>query len=1111
MFDNFESTNNFTGLGIRKIIFIPVIILFGSTALSATQTSDLALAERFLQRGRILYEKYLYDSLPYYYLRAKTIFLKNQRPAQAAECFLGMSDYFRLNNRPDQATATLDSADIFIRDHIGLHSESWADALSARARLLIDGLQNDQAIRLLDESLALLVELGAAPEKIARTETNLGAGYFINGDFEKARGNYIKAYETYQQIEPGPSEKKGVLLYNLGLVYQRQGKIPDWKECIKSSIANNKALYGTGSPNLARSYSSLSSFFIENGMSDSALFYLVISEDIVKSAFGEESSELASIYIQRGRIFRLVGDYDRAMEYYQQALGILQDNKNTTGYQGRSLYENMGNFYKSMGDYVSSEEVLLNLLDFEGMVHPTIMAGYYSNLADVERLLGNYTESEKYFRMVFEITGQYLSPDYHSKVYDLLGYGILLDSLGMFIRASPYFLDAVRIAEHSYGLHHLQTARVLKSTGDHFCLTGEFENALVYYQRCISSMDPDYDVTGYGHNPAVEKINNNLFYLDLLKSKALVLKELAGKATDPGEGMQKMQAVFFSYQTSIHIIDQLRNSYLSDRSKLYLSENERDTYENCVESAFHCYELSADPEYLKQAFLVAEKGKYATLISVLQREKTITLAGIPDSIVQLDASLRKDLSFFQELLLESQEDTLYDSITIQGYQAQIFQISARIDRLNRRLESEFPAYYDLLYNQQVIGLDALRKKLRPSEKLLEYFYAGRNLYRFDLSRRGLNCHKLPLGDEFEQELDLIGQYFSRNFVRDSMEISHDSFLAAAHNLYKKLIPPSRDYSRLIIIPEGKLSYFPFDILVSEPVKQFSGLYKQVPFLIKDYSIRYGYSATLLERLGKGDRIKLDKLIAFAPGYGTSSDMVATAGDFRELTIDRSSLRFLPGSIKEVEEIGKISGGRAFTGSRASEGMFKQLAGESHIIHLATHAFLDDEDPLKSKLVFCKGNTEEDGYLNVYEIYNLDLVARMVVLSACNTGAGGFHRGEGIMSLARAFIYAGVPNIIMTLWTVSDNQSYKLMLGFYRQLIAGRSTESAIRRAKLEFLEQASPTYQHPQYWAGYILVGNPDRFFLSRLFKFLIPISLIFLIGIPGFIIMRKGKVRRTS
>jgi CHAT domain-containing protein len=530
-----------------------------------------------------------------------------------------------------------------------------------------------------------------------------------------------------------------------------------------------------------------------------------------------------------------------------------------------------------------------------------------------------------------------------------------------------------------------------------------------------------------------------------------------------------------------------------------------------VESAYRCYELSSDPEYLKQAFMVAEKGKYATLLSVLQREKTIALAGIPDSIVKIDSTLRKELSFHQEFLMESQEDTLYDTTAIENHQAQIFQLRARIESLNKRLEREYPAYYNLLYNQQVIGPDVLRKKLRSSEKLLEYFYTSRYLYRFELSRQGLDCHRIPLGVEFAHELDIIEKFIYPDVLPDTAGITYEEFLENANSLYNRLIPPSPDHSRLIIIPEGKLSYLPFDILVSEPVENFSGMFNRVPFLIKDYTIRYGYSATLMDRLEKGDRIKLNKLIAFAPGYGKTSDMVASAGEFREILIDRTSLRSLPGSIKEVEEIGKMSGGRVFTRNKASEDIFKKLAGESHIIHLATHAFLDDEDPLKSKLVFSEGNLEEDGFLNVYEIYNLDLAARMVVLSACNTGTGMLKRGEGIMSLARAFIYAGVPNIVMTLWTVSDRQSNELMIGFYRQLIAGRSTEAALRRAKLEFLEQATPGYQNPQYWAGYILVGNPDNFFMPPIYKLTFLVLLIILIMVPGSIFMRRRKARRQG
>jgi CHAT domain-containing protein len=1099
------------GLGIRSIFLVLAVSLCSNLVATISLSKEIADAESFLKRGRILYDRGDYDSLPYFYLSAKAVFQEQNHPEKVIACFLGMADYYRVINRFDLSEATLDSTDKYISEHIGPHSLSHAEAMVNRAKLYFNNSQPTQSIALLNKTVALLQQLEADSLKMAGVMLILGANYFNMDDFQKALEYSLEAYQIHQQIEEGATVDKGRLLFNIGLTYERLGNQQKWLEYTYMGIDNNLELIDPDYSDLAQSYSSLTSFFIANGMSDSAQYYLEKSEALVRMDPGDNHRELVKLYIQRARIFLLEGNYHTALDYYQQALRIMERKGDTIGNLAGSLYVNLGNGYKSLGEYQQAEKQYLHLLNAGSTVSQTTMADHYFYLADINCLLGNYNRSESYFRKVFVIRESHLPRDHYLRSYDQLGYGILLDSLGSFGQANQYYLRALEITKSNFGEHNMQTARVLKITGDHYFLAGDLDQALDYFQQSVLAMVPDYDVADITYNPPPEKVSNNLFYLSLLKSKALVLKDKAYASLETTAELFLMEGVFDAYQVSLRIIDQLRTSYLSDLNKLYLTGNERSTYEECVASAYRCYELSADQDYLNQAFIVAEKGKYATLLSVLQREQTISLAGIPDSIVAIDADLRKELTIQQELLLVSEEDSLYDTSKIQQYQAQIFQIRARIENLNKNLERDFPGYYDLLYNQQVLKPEMLRRNLRSREMLLEFFYTEKHIYRFAISREGIQCQKIDHGYAFNSELDTVKIYLSRNFLSDSIEISHDLFLKTAHSLYEKLIPDMPGYSRLIIIPEGRLSYFPFDILVTKPVLEFSGQYKDVPFLIRDCSIRYGYSATLLDRLDNTGRIRLDKLIAFAPGYGNTSDMVASAGKFRDIPIDRTSLRPLPYSIKEVEEIGKISGGKAYTDTMASEELFKRFAGESHIIHLATHAFLDDDDPLKSKLVFSDGNVQEDGFLNVYEIYNLDLAARMVVLSACNTGTGMMKNGEGIMSLARAFIYAGVPNIVMTLWTISDRQSYKLMLGFYRQLIAGQSTESALRKAKLEFLEQAEPIYQHPRFWAGYILVGNPDRFFLPLLYKVIIPLLLIILIMVPGFILMRRRIVRRLN
>ncbi len=302
-----------------------------------------------------------------------------------------------------------------------------------------------------------------------------------------------------------------------------------------------------------------------------------------------------------------------------------------------------------------------------------------------------------------------------------------------------------------------------------------------------------------------------------------------------------------------------------------------------------------------------------------------------------------------------------------------------------------------------------------------------------------------------------------------------------------------------------MSYFPFDILITHPVNEFSGLYNQVPFLIQSFTLRFGYSASLFSRPERRKTKILNRFVGFAPGYLTSNEALANSERNREIGINRHQLEPLPGSIDEVNEIGKLMGGVVFTGTEAREGQFKAQASGSQIIHLATHAFLDDKDPLMSTLVFSEErNEEEDGFLRVYELYNMSLKARMVVLSACNTGSGVLKEGEGIMSLARAFYYAGVPSIIMTLWTVDDQQSYNLMVSFYRGLIKGRTAGYSLRKAKLEYLENALPAFQHPRYWAGYILVGNPGNLFIPNFLKQLLFVAATLIILLSAVFARRR-------
>ena len=127
----------------------------------------------------------------------------------------------------------------------------------------------------------------------------------------------------------------------------------------------------------------------------------------------------------------------------------------------------------------------------------------------------------------------------------------------------------------------------------------------------------------------------------------------------------------------------------------------------------------------------------------------------------------------------------------------------------------------------------------------------------------------------------------------------------------------------------------------------------------------------------------------------------------------------------------------------------------------------------SKLVFYQDkDTIEDGMLNAYELFGMDLNAGLAVLSACNTGTGKLMKGEGMMNLARGFIYAGVPGIVMTMWSVDDQSSAEIVESFYKYLDKGLSKDEALRQAKLDLLAQGDPLKSYPYYWAAYVTIGD---------------------------------------
>jgi len=259
--------------------------------------------------------------------------------------------------------------------------------------------------------------------------------------------------------------------------------------------------------------------------------------------------------------------------------------------------------------------------------------------------------------------------------------------------------------------------------------------------------------------------------------------------------------------------------------------------------------------------------------------------------------------------------------------------------------------------------------------------------------------------------------------------------------------------KFYVIPDGLLHHVPFDALIANKPTKESFNFRNLEYLIKDYTFSYGYSATTLfqdQSYFTKKTESRENILAFAPSYSGSNP---SAG--QPFGVIRSNLKDLKWNSKEVDGIKDKFDGKYLLDAQASKMNFKENYEKYNILHLAMHAIVNEEEPMYSHLAFTQNSdTEENAFLHAFEIFQMNFNAEMVVLSACNTGYGKLFTGEGAMSLAKAFSYAGCESVVMSYWPADDQASGQIMNRFYKYLADGINKDEALRKAKLDFFENA---------------------------------------------------------
>ena len=626
---------------------------------------------------------------------------------------------------------------------------------------------------------------------------------------------------------------------------------------------------------------------------------------------------------------------------------------------------------------------------------------------------------------------------------------------------------------------HISTAKLERDLG-------HYDNALTSHQKSISYLFPKDIGSSLETNPPINKSFSRVYLLEALREKAFTYEQAFKESG-------KLKYALGVQQTLMQGIDlvelMVRNADLADR-KTRIIQNNYDLYERALAITTELYKLDAKPEIINELFILSERAKALMLIEAW--EESVAQLNIPDELLQEKYQLSRDIGMQEfEYLKLIEADTL--SKKALGEQENLLlDLRLQQEQWFLEVEDKYPQYSLAKYQTHKLDVNDLQDQLSAKDGWVEYMFTDSLLYIFFLDQSTIQFNIIEASPtSFLTKIE--------SFQKSIQEKSAQRFYQLSHSLYAELlawIPDIEDYSEIMIIPDGPLCYLPFDLLLTEAVDE-SHTAQALPYFIQRHTVIYNYSARfwLEGRKFIQQRKPNNELLAFAPEIDRNRILALNVPE-----VTRDALEPLLGAEAEVKNIQQYFTSNIFIGSPATEAEFRQQASNYAVLHLATHGVIDQAQPLYSKLIFSQGTNNsglDDGLLHTYELLNMQLNAELTTLSACNTGIGTYQKGEGVVSLARGFAYAGCPNLVMSLWAVPDQATATVMTKFYEGLANGMNKDEALRQAKLFYLDNSPPEKLAPYYWGAWVLVGDAQPLSTNKpLLQYIGGVLLLFAVGL---------------
>ncbi len=798
----------------------------------------------------------------------------------------------------------------------------------------------------------------------------------------------------------------------------------------------------------ARIYYSLNKF-------DSAYIYYKKAEKITE-LYHVSLNEEQRLYNGLGAIYFETGNFKQAKNYFEKAALLLS--KSDPSYKDFIIaYKiNIGSCLVRLEKFKEADEVYSSLLQYKITTNEILQNVGFVNLS-----IGNSLKAIDFFKKIKYNNSTNII------LYNQLGKAYL--NLAKKDSAEKYYMLALEENKkwndtrknNAHGTTYQYVA-------DKFVAEKNYVNGIDNYQKAVLQFYPDYNETDVYKNPTI--FSGVFSYINLFNTLA-AKADAFEKLYEQDKKQASLDAALNAYRSAFFLADYVEKTYDSDEARLFLNKIKYRVHDRPIHISLQLYEITKNNHYLEEAYNFDQQNK-ASVLSLNVQESSIKSQTVTDAgLFEKETSIKSNIT---RLSLKARQ--INDSNQLEKIKAETRDNEIELGKLQDKI-NELPGYKVKKYANGIPTIAALQKILNKKTAILSYHLSGNELVILCISSNDISYTKQAIDSTFFSTVKSFKA--SLNFTKSGQKYDGDAVSLQLYNVtIKPIFNKLEHIDNLLIIPDDELNSLPFEALNDE-----NGNY-----LFEKFSVQYQYSTALLRNNINDKTFKT--VLAMAPFASRGNE------EFTQLIFTKKEIENLKGDI--------------LLDSAATKNNFIAKATKSGIIHLATHTIVNDTLPEKSLIAFYPFTNLATNENNLYaqEIYNLKLTGtKLVVLSACETGNGQLSKGEGLMSLARAFTYAGCPNIIASLWKADDKSTAWIMQRYYHYYYNNTSAATSLQKAKLDYINSPDieKKYKSPNYWAHLVLTGIPEKEVSSYAWLWAICISS-FLILLFYLFVKRKKR-----